>query len=127
MVATSIDSGITLGRICPVHGPIVAILPRQWLHHVFGAVSAKDRLDVVIRNAINAGDIPGSRYLANAKEISRTGGELVAGITAYAGLRSLRRLWLITSSSMPTKLSCPCPAKRCVALAFFPLCAHGTD
>jgi hypothetical protein len=31
----------------------------------FGAASAKERLDVVIRNAINAGDIPGPRYLAN--------------------------------------------------------------
>ncbi len=68
----------------------------------FGAASAKDRLDVVIRDAINAGDIPGPRYLANGKEMARRvtlvhgalmegadadvfqDGELVAGITAYA-------------------------------------------
>lgn len=50
----------------------------------FGAASAKDRLDVVVRDGINAGDIPGPRYLANAKEIARTDGELVPGITAYA-------------------------------------------
>jgi hypothetical protein len=50
----------------------------------FGAAAAKDRLDVVARNAINAGDIPGPRYLANAMEIARTDGELVAAITAYA-------------------------------------------
>ena len=50
----------------------------------FGAASAKDRLDIVIRNAINVGDIPGPRYLANAKEIARTDGDLVACITAYA-------------------------------------------
>ncbi len=50
----------------------------------FGAASAKDRLDIVIRDAINAGDIPGPRYLANGKEIARREGELVAGITAYA-------------------------------------------
>ncbi|CAK1358956.1 unnamed protein product [Cercospora beticola] len=50
----------------------------------FGAASAKDRLDVVIRDAINAGDISGPRYLANAKEIARRGGELVGGITAFA-------------------------------------------
>ncbi|KAK4945758.1 hypothetical protein LTR10_015106 [Elasticomyces elasticus] len=50
----------------------------------FGAAAAKDRLDIVIRDAINAGDIPGPRYLANAKEIARTDGELVAGITAFA-------------------------------------------
>lgn len=36
----------------------------------FGAASAKDRLDVVIRNAINEGSIPGPRYLANGKEIA---------------------------------------------------------
>ena len=50
----------------------------------FGAASAKDRLDVVIRDAINAGDIPGPRYLANGKAMARTDGDLVAGITAYA-------------------------------------------
>ena len=38
----------------------------------------------MIRNAINAGDIPGPRYIANGKEIARRDGELVAGITAYA-------------------------------------------
>lgn len=36
------------------------------------------------RNAINAGDIPGPRYLANAKEICRRDGDLVPGISAYA-------------------------------------------
>lgn len=50
----------------------------------FGAASAKDRLDVVIRDAINAGDIPGPRYLANAKEIAKPNGELEPGITAFA-------------------------------------------
>lgn len=39
---------------------------------------------MVIRNAINAGDIPGPRFLANGKEIARRDGDLVAGITAYA-------------------------------------------
>lgn len=50
----------------------------------FGAASAKKRLDVVIRDAINAGDIPGPRYLANGQEMARTGGELVAPMTAFA-------------------------------------------
>lgn len=50
----------------------------------FGAASAKKRLDVVIRNAINAGDIPGPRYLANGKEMCRRGGDLVASISAFA-------------------------------------------
>lgn len=38
----------------------------------------------MIRDAINAGDIPGPRYLANGMEIARRDGELVAGITAFA-------------------------------------------
>nr|OQO21856.1 hypothetical protein B0A51_09342 [Rachicladosporium sp. CCFEE 5018] len=50
----------------------------------FGAAAAKRRLDVVIRDAINAGDIPGPRYLANGQEMARRGGELVGGITAFA-------------------------------------------
>jgi imidazolonepropionase-like amidohydrolase len=50
----------------------------------FGAASAKDRLDIVIRDAINAGDIAGPRYLANGKEMARRDGELVAGITDFA-------------------------------------------
>lgn len=36
----------------------------------FGAASAHDRLDIVIRDTINAGKLPGPRYLANCKEIT---------------------------------------------------------
>jgi hypothetical protein len=50
----------------------------------FGAASAKDRLDTMIRNAINAGEIPGPRYLANAWEIAKPDGDLVASITSFA-------------------------------------------
>lgn len=50
----------------------------------YGAASAKDRLDCVIRDAINNGGLPGPRYLANAREIARRDGELAAGITAFA-------------------------------------------
>jgi imidazolonepropionase-like amidohydrolase len=39
-----------------------------------GAAAAKPRLDVVIRNAINKGQIPGPRYLANGQEIGTPGG-----------------------------------------------------
>jgi imidazolonepropionase-like amidohydrolase len=49
-----------------------------------GAAAAKPRLDVVIRDAINAGQIPGPRYLANCQEIAVTGGALIDGITAFA-------------------------------------------
>ena len=39
-----------------------------------GAATAKPRLDVVIRNAIEAGSIPGPRYLAASQEITVPGG-----------------------------------------------------
>ncbi|KAI9691955.1 MAG: hypothetical protein M1820_009663 [Bogoriella megaspora] len=50
----------------------------------FGAASAKTRLDCVIRDAINEGNLPGPRYLANGKEMAVPDGELVPGITAFA-------------------------------------------
>jgi septum formation topological specificity factor MinE len=58
--------------------------PMLMTDRCYGAASAKKRLDVVIRDAINACDIPGPRYLANGLEIARTDGELVSGITAFA-------------------------------------------
>ncbi len=39
-----------------------------------GAAAARPRFDCIIRNAINAGDIPGPRYLANGQEICTAGG-----------------------------------------------------
>jgi len=39
-----------------------------------GAAAAKPRLDVVIRNYINSGKLPGPRYLANGPEIATIGG-----------------------------------------------------
>lgn len=50
----------------------------------FGAALPKERLDAVIRDATNAGDIPGPTYLANDQGIARRGGELVGGITPFA-------------------------------------------
>src|SRR6266508_3813256 len=41
---------------------------------VLSAAAAKPRLDVVIRNEIDAGRIPGPRYLANGPEITVSGG-----------------------------------------------------
>ncbi|GMA19170.1 dipeptidase [Arsenicicoccus piscis] len=49
-----------------------------------GAASAKDRLDVVCRDAINSGRFPGPRYLANGPEIAVTGGALTHSITKFA-------------------------------------------
>jgi len=51
---------------------------------VLSGASAKPRLDVVIRNEINAGRIPGPRYLANGPEIAVTGGALIKSITKFA-------------------------------------------
>ncbi|OKL60734.1 hypothetical protein UA08_04375 [Talaromyces atroroseus] len=50
----------------------------------YGAASAKNRLDSVIRDAINSGQLPGPRYLANAMEIAKRDAELASGITAFA-------------------------------------------
>ncbi|MBV5295463.1 MAG: amidohydrolase family protein [Curvibacter lanceolatus] len=38
-----------------------------------GAAAAKPRLDVVLRNAVNAGEFPGPRYLAGSQEITTIG------------------------------------------------------
>ncbi len=46
----------------------------QGFTSINSAAAAKPRLDVVIRNAINAGDIPGPRMLAATPELTVTGG-----------------------------------------------------
>ncbi|MBC8119282.1 MAG: amidohydrolase family protein [Burkholderiaceae bacterium] len=48
-------------------------LDQGWTSCV-GAATAKPRLDVVVRNAINSGLIPGPRYLAASQEITVPGG-----------------------------------------------------
>ena len=54
-----------------------AKIARRYLEAGFtscvGAACAKPRLDVVIRNAIDAGQIPGPRYLAASQEITVLG------------------------------------------------------
>ena len=50
----------------------------------FGAASAKERIDTVLRNAIYDNEIPGPRFLANGMEMAPRDGALVAGITSYA-------------------------------------------
>ncbi len=49
------------------------LLKAGWTSCV-GAATAKPRLDVVTRNAINSGQIPGPRYLAASQEITVPGG-----------------------------------------------------
>jgi imidazolonepropionase-like amidohydrolase len=60
-----------------------------------GAAAAKPRLDVVIRDAINSGLIPGPRYLANGQEIATMGG---LGDTAppHVQIPELSFGWVVT-------------------------------
>ncbi|MCY3925775.1 MAG: amidohydrolase family protein [bacterium] len=46
-----------------------------------GAASAKERIDIAARDAIDAGTIPGPRYLACGQELATPAGVLVYGIT----------------------------------------------
>ena len=46
----------------------------QGFTSIFSAAAAKERLDIVIRNAINAGDIPGPRMRAVSPEMTPTSG-----------------------------------------------------
>ena len=76
------NDAATLGAIqsMPLEEHVLwcAKVARRYLQAGFtscvGAACAKPRLDVVIRNAINAGQIPGPRYLAASQEITVPGG-----------------------------------------------------
>ncbi|MDJ0957400.1 MAG: amidohydrolase family protein [Arenicellales bacterium] len=52
----------------------VKLMLDQGFTSLCSAASAKPRLDIVIRDAINAGDIPGPRMLAATPELTVTGG-----------------------------------------------------
>ena len=75
------NNAATLGAIqtMPVEEHVLwcAKVARQYLHagwtSCVGAACAKPRLDVVTRNAINSGQIPGPRYLAASQEITVPG------------------------------------------------------
>src|SRR5262249_57421010 len=55
-------------------GGVAGPSPAQAYPWCAGAAAATPRLDVVIRNAINSGQYPGPRYLANGQEIGTLGG-----------------------------------------------------
>lgn len=68
-----------LGDIPPEEHTLIAmkhvrLLLDQGFTSINSAAAAKPRLDVVIRNAINAGEIPGPRMLAASPEMTVTGG-----------------------------------------------------
>lgn len=59
----------------------------------FGAASAQPRLDLVIKQAIQSGMIPGPRVLSNSQEVTTTGGAIVPSISRYAdGADAMRRV-----------------------------------
>ena len=69
----------SLGMIPPEEHTLLAVRnAKLYLDHGFtsclSAAAAKPRLDVVVRNAINAGDFPGPRLLAASPELTVTGG-----------------------------------------------------
>ena len=68
----------TVGIPPEEHTLLMAKFAKLLLDHgftsCFGGAAAKQRIDVVIRNAINAGDIPGPRFLAASLQISPTSG-----------------------------------------------------
>ncbi|KAL2815230.1 hypothetical protein BDW59DRAFT_166903 [Aspergillus cavernicola] len=51
-----------------------------------GAAAAKKCLTIVVRDAINAGGIPGPQYLANTQEMAPRDGDLVPGITDVSAI-----------------------------------------
>lgn len=68
-----------LGAIPPEeHTLLTAKYCRELLNagftSIMSAAAAKPRLDIAVRNAINAGDIPGPRMLAASPEMTITGG-----------------------------------------------------
>jgi len=84
----------SLGNIPPEEHTLLAmrhakVMLDQGFTSINSAAAAKPRLDVVIRNAINAGDIPGPRTLAATPEMTVSGGlgdvRLWPCVTSIAG------------------------------------------
>lgn len=76
-----------------------ALVAKTYLDHGWtscvGAAAAKPRLDVVVRNAINAGHIPGPRYLAASQEIGTLGG-LGDTNPPHVDAREMSFGWIVT-------------------------------
>lgn len=61
-----LDGGYTMCRTLLI---LCELLHRLTIVSSVGAAAARPRMDLVLRNAIQAGDIPGPRYLANGQEV----------------------------------------------------------
>jgi imidazolonepropionase-like amidohydrolase len=75
----NISSLHALGEIPPEEHTLITarnakLMLDQGFTSLNSAASGKPRLDIVIRNAINAGEIPGPRILAASPELTTTGG-----------------------------------------------------
>jgi len=79
----------------------------------FSAAAAKPRLDVVLRNAIDAGDFPGPRTLAASVQLTVTG-----------GLGDLRQMHLDPGEAMYTL---PCDGPDAFRRAAREACREGVD
>ena len=76
---TGVSMPFHLGMIPPEEHTLktaanVKLLLESGFTSIYCAASAKPRLDVVIRNAVNAGEIPGPRMRAASPELVATGG-----------------------------------------------------
>ena len=76
---TDMSQSTQLGEIAPEDHALMTLRnARVMLDHgftaCFGAASAKPRLDIAVRNAIDRGDFPGPRMLAASPEMTVTGG-----------------------------------------------------
>ena len=63
------DNSWIVVLLCVVRYHFPPFQLRKLISFSVGAAAAKPRMDVVLRNAIQAGDIPGPRYLANGQEV----------------------------------------------------------
>ncbi|MGD9510678.1 MAG: amidohydrolase family protein [Geminicoccaceae bacterium] len=76
---TGVSMPFHLGMIPPEEHTLktaanVKLLLESGFTSIYCAASAKPRLDVVVRNAVNAGEIPGPRMRAASPELVATGG-----------------------------------------------------
>ena len=80
---TGVSMPFHLGMIPPEEHTLktaanVKLLLECGFTSIYCAASAKPRLDVVVRNAVNAGEIPGPRMRAASPELVATGGLVLA-------------------------------------------------
>ncbi|KAL7418787.1 hypothetical protein Q5752_006470 [Cryptotrichosporon argae] len=82
----------TLDGLCDLaveeHTIHTVVSAKMYLDHGYtmciGAASAKQRLEIAVRDSAHPGKIPSSRFLANGSQISVTGGAIVPGIANFA-------------------------------------------